>query len=140
MESEKKGGRHDHRDVDRDSSVAAHIQWALKLLEKGEKITMPGFVKAFGYSSERKANADYLELLSSSNFAQSLRLRLEKNYKTWLDNHALTFWAERSIAFKAKLALTATAEDMVEGSRPIVHCVLHEQSEVLVQSYGGFTH
>ncbi|GJJ79221.1 hypothetical protein EMPS_11581 [Entomortierella parvispora] len=134
MEFERKGGRQDRTVIDTDSSATAHIKWALKALEEGEKITVPGFVKAFGYSSEQNANEAYLKLISSSNFTQPLRSRLDKNYKTWLDNHALTFWAERSVALKAKLALTATAADMVDGGRPIAHCVLQEESDAFVQS------
>ncbi|KAG0049190.1 hypothetical protein BGZ83_005993 [Gryganskiella cystojenkinii] len=138
MESERNEDHEDYScDINKIGTGAAdveHIEWALSILTKGGKITMPSFVKAFLYTSEQDAHLAYSQLISSPNLTQPVRLRLKANYRTWRNNHASTFWAQQTTSLKAKLALVTTAGEIMDGSQPIANKVLQEESETFVQS------
>ncbi|KAG0379434.1 hypothetical protein BGX24_000390 [Mortierella sp. AD032] len=84
-----------------------HSRWVSKMIARKERITMPSFANAFGYTSEQDAHSAFSKLISSTNIPQA---RHQHNTE---DNRG----------------------EVVSGSQQVAKNLIWEESNNLVQSH-----
>jgi len=89
---------------------------------------MPGFVLAFGYTSQEDAHSACSSLLSSTSVPLAMHLGLARKYSIWQRNRAETFWAEVEASLQVNMALMRTAGDVASGSQQVVKQLIQKEA------------
>ena len=82
-----------------------HVQWALKKKIGEEHVTLPNFVRKFGYTNRESAYSAYRALIDDSQIDTRRSKRLREAFKGFKDNAEVMFWS----AMESRLDTTLTS-------------------------------
>lgn len=116
------------------SVLKMHVEWALDVIAKKEKVTMPIFATKFGYHSQQDAHSAYSDLITSTNVPKAYRSRLQTDYRIWKSNQSEGYWEDRAVACQVTLTLKRTAGEIVGGSERVAKKLILEVTDDLTRS------
>lgn len=105
----------------------SHLQWLLNAYESGRPITMPSFVKQFGYSCREDAHEAFVVLLSSTDIPLRTRNSLQQKYDIWQRNTGKEYWSSVSASLQIKISTNRTAEQLSVRGEYVVNNFVKEQ-------------
>ena len=74
--------------------LRGHVLWALNKQKGEEHVTLPNFVRKFGYTNQDSAYSAYSVLIGNSQMESRRKERLQKAFKEFRDNSEAMFWSE----------------------------------------------